>query len=146
MSDSQNKQRFVNLLDEYIQRHGCVVHHSRGDADLLIVTTALQRAKLTTTALVGDATDLTVLLCFYVDMEAHDLFMYSQSKSRSHISRVWNIKSVREKLGCNVCEAILCIRAVGGCDTTSRLYGIGKGTPLKKYASSKVFQDSSKQG
>ena len=144
LSNSHNKQRFVNLLGEYLQRHGCVVHHARGDADLLIVTTAVQCAKLTTTVLVGDDTDLIVLLCFYVDMEAHDLFMYSQSKSSSHISRVWNIKSVREKLGCNVCEAILFIHAVGGCDTTSRLYGIGKGTPLKKYASSKVFQDSSK--
>ena len=61
---------------------------------------------VTTTVLVGDDTDLIVLLCFYVDREAHDLFMYSQSKSSSHISRVWNIKSVREKLGCNVC---LCI-------------------------------------
>ena len=64
LSNSQNKQRFVNLLGEYLQHHGCVVHHARGDADFLIVTTALQCAKLTTTVLVGDDTDLIVLSVF----------------------------------------------------------------------------------
>ena len=42
LSNSHNKQMFVNLIGEYLQRHGCVVHHARGDADLRIVTTALQ--------------------------------------------------------------------------------------------------------
>ena len=87
-------------------------------------------------------------LYFCVFTEAHDLFMYSQGKFSSHISRVWNIKSVCEQLRYNVhvhvCEAILFRHAVGGCDTTSRLYGIGKGTPLNKYALSKVFHESSK--
>jgi len=33
---------------------------------------------------------------------------------------------------------------VGGCDTTSRLYGIGKGSVLKKFLSSKALLNSSK--
>ena len=33
------------------------------------------------------------------------------------------------------------LHAILGCDTTSQLYGIGKATFLKKFKSSKLFQE-----
>ena len=51
---------------------------------------------------------------------------------------------MKEHLGRDVCESILFIHAIGGCDTTSRLYGIGKGAPLKKHMSSQIFRENCK--
>ena len=47
-------------------------------------------------------------------------------------------------IGLEVCNNILFLHAVLGCDTTSQLYGIGKGTSLKKFKSSKRFQEQAK--
>ena len=41
-------------------------------------------------------------------------------------------------------ENILFLHAVLECDTTSQLYSIGKGTSLKKFKSSKHFQEQAK--
>ena len=43
--------------------------------------------------------------------------------------------SVKEKLGQEICRYILFIHAISRCDTTSGLYGISKGRPLKKFVS-----------
>ena len=74
LSNPKNKQRFINLLGEYLEQHGCLVLHAKGDADLLIATTAVQQADLKITIVVGDDTDLIVLLGYYVDLQGHNLF------------------------------------------------------------------------
>ena len=38
----------------------------------------------------------------------------------------------------------LFIHVIGGCDTTSRLFGIGEGAPLRKDMSSQIFRENSK--
>ena len=50
-------------------------------------------------------------------------------------------KSVKEKLGQEICRHILFIHAISGCDTTSGLYGISKGRPLKKFVSDTHFRE-----
>ena len=144
LSNNKNKQRFIKMLDEYLLLHDFIVHHSLGDADLLIVRTAVQCAESKDSVLVGKDTDLLVLLCYYTDQSAYDLIMHSQAKSSICLRKVWNIKYMKGHLGCDVCESILFIHAIGGCDTTSRLYGIGKGAPLKKHMSSQIFRENSK--
>ena len=57
---------------------------------------------------------------------------------------MWNIQAVKEQLGPEVCTHILFLHAVLGCDTTSRLYGIGKGISLKKFKSSEHFREQAK--
>ena len=49
-------------------------------------------------------------------------------------------------VGLEVCNNIefLFLHVVLECDTTSQLYGIGKGTSLKKFKSSKHFQEQAK--
>ena len=69
-----NKQRFTNHLGDRLQRSGCTVIHHTGDADLLIVQTAVQSARSVLTVLVGDDTDLLVLLCYHAEMDAYDPF------------------------------------------------------------------------
>ena len=40
---------------------------------------------------------------------------------------------VQRALGGEVCECLLQIHAILGCDTTSRIHGIGKGASLKMF-------------
>ena len=50
----------------------------------------------------------------------------------------WNIRRSKEKLGQATCSRLLFAHGVLGCDTTSRVYGIGKPVALAKINSSPV--------
>ena len=71
-SNPKNKQSFLLMLREARQNVGCVTHHANGDADPLIVKTALQSARTNTTVLVGADTDLLVLLCYHASEDGYD--------------------------------------------------------------------------
>ncbi|KAG1697184.1 hypothetical protein GQR58_006011 [Nymphon striatum] len=88
-------------------------------------------AKVANTVLVGDDTDLLVLLCYHADMTSKDIFFRPEPKANSTKCRAWNIKKTKDLLGSRVCKVILFIHAILGCDSTSRLQGLGKGMALK---------------
>ena len=144
LANRQNKQQFIFMLSEALEKKNCETHHASGDADLLIVLKAVQSATTTSTVLVGDDTDLIVLLCYHANMEAHDLFFHPESKSNTKKNRIWNIKAIKQMLGPDICNHILFIHALLGCDTTSRLYGIGKGASLKRFRASHTFCEQAK--
>ena len=97
----------------------------------MIVQMAVQSAKSTTTVLVGDDTDL-VLLCRHADTSARDLFLIPQPNQKSTTRKIWDIKKMKAVLGPETCAYILFVHAILGCDTTSGIHGIGKGSALKK--------------
>ena len=80
LANKVNKQKFILHLGERLQQSECTVNRAAGDADLLIAQTAIQSARSLSTVLVGDDTDLLVLLCFYAEMDAHDLFFRPEPK------------------------------------------------------------------
>ena len=81
LSNSNNKQSFVNMPSRYLQKVGGHTGHSQADADLLIVQTAVESARRANTILVGDDTDLLVLLCYYTELNAYELvFSLSQGQ------------------------------------------------------------------
>ena len=51
---------------------------------------------------------------------------------------------LRAKLGAEVCDSILFVHAISGCDTTSRLYGISKPAVLSLFVSNETFRSCSK--
>ena len=51
------------------------------------------------------------------------------------------MKKVQEQLGKEVCRSLLFLYGVTGCDTTSRLYGAGKATALKKFLDVPYFKE-----
>ena len=63
-----NKQRFINTLSHFLQENSCLTYQAEGDADKLIFKTAVESARDRNTVLVGDDTDLLVLLCFYTHL------------------------------------------------------------------------------
>ena len=44
LANVTNKHNVIDMLSRYLQREGCVTHHARGGADLLIAHTAVQSA------------------------------------------------------------------------------------------------------
>ena len=141
LSNKKNKQSFIILLSARLEQMGCQVSHARGDADMLIVKTAIQSASTSSTVLVGDDTDLLILLCFHAPLDtSHELYLKPEVKTGTHkLPRCWNIKQTKRVLGVRVCENILFGHALLGCDTTSRVFGIGKGVALKQLRNSEDF-------
>jgi len=68
LSNKDNKQPFINLLDNHLERNGCNILHARAYADLLIARTTIAVAeadKTKPTILVADDTDVLLLLCYH---------------------------------------------------------------------------------
>ena len=141
LANNINKQRFIYLLGSYLEKK-CKLYHAPGDVDVLTVQKTVESSTMMDTVLVGDDTDLLVLLCYHANLDSHNILFRPEPKKNTKNPRVWNIKAVKEQLGLEVCNNIPFLHAVLGCDTTSQLYGIGKGTSLKKF--SKHFQEQAK--
>ena len=62
LSNQENKQDFVNLLGLHLKDKGCTVTHAPDDADVLIAMTAVNEANSATTIVIGEDTDVLVLL------------------------------------------------------------------------------------
>ena len=140
LSNPVNKQRLINILADRLERAGCAVEQSRGDADTLIVMTAVKSAETFDTVLVGDDTDLLVLLCFHAKNVQKALYFQPEPKLNSKKCRIWDIRKTRDVLKETTCENILFAHAISGCDTTSRLHGVGKHLVLKKLLNDSEFQ------
>ena len=96
MSNKTNKQKFIMLLSDCLDQTGCETHHALGDADVLIVQTAIQSAMQCQTIFVGEDTDLIVLLCFDVTNSCYDIFFKSEKRRGTKRNpRCWNIKHVQ---------------------------------------------------
>lgn len=64
LANPENKQRFADCLWTYLKGLGCVIIHAEGDADTEILQTAVNCTSKTV-AVIGEDTDLLVLLCFH---------------------------------------------------------------------------------
>ena len=64
LSNATNKQRFIHLVGRCLEENGIPVQHAQGDADCVIVQVALRSAMKYVTVLVGEDTDLLILLLF----------------------------------------------------------------------------------
>ena len=69
--------------------------HATGDADLLIVQTAVECAKTGATTVIGEDTDLLVLLCMHADISQSDIIFRSETKRKTKKMRVWDIKKYK---------------------------------------------------
>ncbi|KAK3754659.1 hypothetical protein QZH41_003875 [Actinostola sp. cb2023] len=141
LSNAKNKHQFIEMLATFLRNIDCQTRQAKGDADVLIVKTAVESASEKTTILVGDDTDLLVLLLYYTPSNSCDLFFKPEPKANSTKRRVWNIKKVQTQIGEDICWNILFIHAILGCDTTSRVHGFGKGASLKMYIMSLYFRE-----
>ena len=133
LANKVNKQRFIFVLGDVLQQAGFYIEHAQGDADLHIVKAAIGSAGTQDTVLIGDDTDLLVLLLYHCPLNVRQIFLKPEPKLNSlKAPKVWDIKETKQSLGLDICNHILFIHALLGCDSVSRVHGIGKGAPLKK--------------
>ena len=139
LSNVANKQNFTDMLSQYLQLAGCLTEHAEEDANLLIAQTAVQSAATKNTVLVADDTDPVILLCYYSDPDGFELFMQCSTWGTTRKNRIWDIKVTQSELDADIGN-IMFIHAILGCDTTSRLHGLGKGLSLMRIISSALFR------
>ncbi len=133
LSNTSNKETFIKLLGLTLEMDGHTVHYSTGDADCLIVKVALESAQTTNTVVIGDDADLLVNLLHHADPNGPDLYFKPEAKSKKG-PKSWNIRKSKQTLDMKnpVCDNLLFMHAILGCDSTSSVHGIGKGSILKK--------------
>ena len=128
LSNKKNKMQFIRLLGAALEEVGHHVTHSQGDADTLIVSTALDIAKCgRKVTVVADDTDVLVLLMYHWNNEMADIFFQSEAKKdKTNTVPLYSIEDLTLSLGNTLKVLILFIHAWSGCDTTSSTYGMGK--------------------
>lgn len=116
------RSKQVSVLYRFIgselENAGVELHHSADDASYDIVSAPCNIAK-TTVAVVGDDTDLLVLLLHHLSLRHHVIFLQTTSK-------VINIRILRDHLPPSLTALLLFLHAITGCDTTSKPYSISK--------------------
>ena len=96
--------------------------HEDDDADVLIVKKAIEVSQTANVAVIGDDSDLLVLLLYHArNIKSFDIFFHPESKQL--VREKPSIRSAVGKLGMELCENILFIHALLGCDTTSGVLG-----------------------
>ena len=141
LTNLDNKQRFLEMLVIKMNEAKLQAIQSSGDADILIVQTAIRSAVKRPTVVIGEDTDLLIVLLHHINQDCHRIFFISEQKSRSKgTTKHLDIKHIKSKLGQEICDATLLIHALLGCDTTSRLYSIGKGVALQKFKRENSFR------
>ena len=106
LANQSDKQQFISCWVQNWRRATAKLYHAPGEADLLIVQRAVQSATTSRTVLVED-TDLNVLLCYFISLYYHYLFLCPEPKKSPTKLRIWNIRATREKLGQDTCNYIL---------------------------------------
>ena len=127
LANPSNKQALIDLLSEDMQKAGIMTEHADGDADYKIAVTACISALTQPTAAVADDTDILQQLVYQADPTSYKLYMFSSNRKIC-------IKTLQAGLDPRLVESLAFLHSISGCDTTSRPYGIGKGTVLSKYA------------
>ena len=141
LTNPENKQRFINMLGSYLANDGCTVLHANDDADVLIVKTAIACAEKCNVVVIGEDTDLLVLLCYYANTNACEILFKTGSKKQiGRHFKLWDIKKTKNVLGGDMCKMLPFIHAFTGCDATSKIQGISKGAAIKKLMADKQLQ------
>ena len=136
LANSQNKQKFIYLLGSILEGEGLQVKFSKADADYDIAMTACDAAQTVPEVVVGDDTDLLVLLLHHFDPDSHNpIYLQTSSKMIS-------IPVLQTSLDPTLSQSILFIHALSGCDTTFRPYGIGKLSAIAKHKALAIHADT----
>ncbi|VDI69502.1 Hypothetical predicted protein [Mytilus galloprovincialis] len=120
--------------------NGIETKHASADADVLIAKTAVESSISHPTILLGEDTDLLVLLLYYYNFGSKNL-IFKPNHDKKTKSKIWDINKTKVVLGQDMCKVLPIIHAISGCDTTSKLYGVGKVATLKKFIDSPTLKE-----
>ena len=100
--------------------------HADDDADMVIVKKTIDISQTANTAVIGDDTDLLVLLLYHArNIKSFDSFFHPEPKQFAREKPITvSIHSAVRKLGMELCENILFIHALLGGDTITYVLGL----------------------
>ena len=82
LSQGSNKQGLINMISDRLREKGCTVMNAEGDADYDIVQAAIAVSEYKTTTLIGEDTDLLILLLHHMDSHKKSLYFRLDKKSK----------------------------------------------------------------
>ena len=115
-----------------MKERGCKVINASGDADVPIARAAVEASVEQVTTVIGEDTDLLILLLFHARLEGKGLYFKSDRSKADDKTKVFDIIKMKEIIGNAICGQLLFVHAMTGCDSTSRIFGIGKKTAFLK--------------
>ena len=83
LANTENKKQFIAMLQRHLSKSGCRTLQAEGDADVLIVKTAIDSAVTHPTVLVGDDINPLVLLCYHTEADSSDSYFRAEAKASS---------------------------------------------------------------
>ena len=113
LSNNGNKSRFLLMLGNYLI-DGITVLHAEKDADFLICREAVEWSNQVDVPVIGDETDLLVILLHMTKHFAFDHRLFLTTKSY-----IYDIEKIRSVLGRRHVNTILLCHAFTGSDTTN---------------------------
>jgi hypothetical protein len=125
LANTTNKQQLISMLTKTLCDAQIEVKQSTGDADRLIVISALERSN---SAIITQDTDILVLLTALAPAEQEYLLV--KPKLGRTPQKVFSSNYLQQQHH-DVKSYILFVHAFSGCDTTSAVYGKGKKQILK---------------
>ena len=126
----ENKQAMIDLIAKCLKQKGCHVIQAEGDADVDIVKAAVSMSGYKSTTLIGEDTDLLILLLYHATLkDSHELYFRSDKTRNKTKQYVYNINVLKQILGDDLCTGL---HVFTGCDMTSRIFGIGKKSVFQK--------------
>ena len=127
LSNKMNKQEFIFMLGKTLENIGIDVRHAAEDADTIIAATSIENAQSSSVAVFADDTDILVLLLYKAQLNSRPIYFVSKRSKR-----IWEIGTSQVNIGTKICNSLLAIHPISGCDTTSRITSVGKPSILKK--------------
>jgi hypothetical protein len=140
LTNKRNKQRFINLLVTKLTEKGVSTVQAQDDADVLVAESAIELSQSHKVTVLAEDTDVLVILLHHAGKAKHKITFMSEKKSIEKKTKHWDIQRTANFLGDNMCQLLPFIHVLTGCDTTSKLFGIGKNQAFKKLKSSQYLQ------
>ena len=109
LANEENKKLFLKNLILKFNESGINAVQANGDADVLIAYIALGLSNKTNVVLIGEDTDLLILLLHHFDVKAEFSIFFKSGKSVE--KKVWNIKQTKAELPESVVDVILPLHA-----------------------------------
>ena len=103
--NKENKQIFLSHLTSYMKENDLNAKQSYGDADVLVVTTAVERSCHANVAVIEEDTDPLILLLHHYDVQKNQIYFTTERNIKD--KKIRDIKHLKNTLSSNVVKCIL---------------------------------------
>ena len=132
-----SKGAFLEMLGTQLSASSINVMHSDEDADVDIVSSVLTDANTCPVALLGEDTDLLILLLWHYNPQLHNPVHFYSNSSKTAV----DIKKSKQLLGDKLTQSNLAIHTFCGCNATSRLHFVGSRGVFQNFLKNEEFRD-----